>query len=140
MKIVIYTLYAVTVLLFSGFARASDFDNSNPKFHSPVQIIDIGVDYNTMDLHIAGYVPNPCYQIPSGVLIQDPHNPSTLILRLVSPSRPGACIERLKDYSTVVSLRQLAQASQLPLEDKAAYIVKTENFDFAMQVFGQDLK
>jgi hypothetical protein len=105
-----------------------------------VQIIDVGVDLDTFDLHITGYVPNPCYQIPSGVLIQDPHNPSTLIVRLVSPSRPGACIQRLKDYDTVVSLRLLAQASQLRLEDKAAYIVKTENFEFAMQVFGQDLK
>ncbi len=143
MKYIIYTLYVVTVLLFSGFARANtlmSLVNADEQFRSPATIYNVGVDHQTLDLEISGYVPTPCYQEPSAVLIQDKNDPSTLILRLVSPIPTAFCIQRIKDFSTIVSLRQLAQASQLPLEDKANYVVKTEGFDFSLPVSGQDLK
>lgn len=135
MKYLVYAIYALTVLLVSGFARAEGFE---PK-RSPVQIVEIGLDQQTMDLHVAGYVPNPCYQDPTAVLVQDKSNPSTLILRLISPIPTQMCIQSLKDYSTVVNLRQLAQSSELPLEDKAVYLLRAEGSDFQIEVLGQDL-
>lgn len=135
MKFLIYTLYALTVLLVSGFARAEGFE---PK-KSNVQISEVGLDQQTMDLHVAGYVPNPCYQNPTAVMVQDKTDSNVLVVRLVSPIPTQMCIQRIKDYTTVVNLRQLAQASELPLEDKAIYQLKAEGSDFAIEVLGQDL-
>lgn len=135
MKLLIYTLYALTVLLVSGFARAEGFE---PK-KSNVQISEVGLDQQTMDLHVAGYVPNPCYQNPTAVMVQDKTDSNVLVVRLVSPIPTQMCIQRIKDYTTVVNLRQLAQASELPLEDKAIYQLKAEGSDFAIEVLGQDL-
>lgn len=143
MKFIIYTLYAVTVLLFSGFARANTLVamvNSEEGFRSPVTIAEVLVDNRSLDLQISGYVPNPCYQNPTPVLFQDKNDPATLIVRLISPSPTNFCVQRIKDYTTVISLRQLAQASQLPLDDKALYQVKTEGYEFSLEVSGQDLK
>lgn len=146
MKPLFYTIYALTVLLFAGFARAETVTlmkvvNSGPqKFRSPVQISEVGVDIQNLKLSIAGRLPNPCFQDPSPVLIQDKNNPNVLVLRLISPVPTNACMARIKDYDTVVSLRQLAQAAELPLEDKALYVIHTEGFDFSLPVSGQDLK
>ncbi len=143
MKTIIYTIYALTVLLFAGFARAESLMNvvnGDQKFRSPVSISQVGVDMQAMRLAIAGRLPNPCYQDPSVLLIADKNNPNTLILRLISPTPTNSCMARIKNYETIVSLRQLAQASELPLEDKALYVIRTEGYDFSLEVSGQDLK
>ena len=145
MKYIIYTFYVVTVLLFSGFARANTLMamvKADEQFRSPATIDSVGFadpNHQTLDLQITGYVPNPCYLNPSAILIMDKNDPNTLIIRLISPIPTTFCIQRIKDFSTIVSLPQLAQASQLPLEDKAIYVVKTEGFDYSLQVSGQDL-
>lgn len=139
MKYIIYTIYAVTVLLFSGFARAATLMGTEQPFQSSATILEVGVS-QTLDLEVTGYVPTPCHQNPTAMLVPDNNNPYTLILRLVSPTHANFCVQRLKDFTTVVSLRQLAAASQLPLEDGAAYVVKTDGHDFAIEVLGHDLK
>jgi hypothetical protein len=128
MKYIIYTVYIATVLLFSGFARAQT-----------VTIDEVYVDHQTLDLEVSGYVPTPCHQLPTAVLTFDHLNPRTLVVRLVSPSHGDYCIQRLKNYSTIVPLRQLARASRLPLEASVLYVVKTEGHDFSIAVSGQDL-
>jgi len=142
MKYIIYTIYAVTVLLFSGFARANTLMNAYHanQAESAARIYDVTVS-QTLDLHVAGYVPTPCHSDPSAVIVQDSSNPQILIVRLVSAAPTmSACVFRTKDFATVVPLRQLIRASQLPLVDEASYVVKTEGYNFAIEVKGSDLK
>lgn len=142
MKYIIYTIYAATVLLFSGFAKAQSVmpveNNQNPR--SSVTIQEVLIDSQTLDLNVSGYVPNPCYQMPYAIMTIDHNKPQTLVVRLFSPAPTQFCIQRIQEYSTVVSLKQLAKSSQLPLEDAVVYTVRTEGHDFAIEVFGRDLK
>lgn len=144
MKTIIYTIYALTVLLFAGLARAESLmsvvNDGQNKFTSPVRITEVGFDTGRMLLHIDGTVPTPCHQVPSAVIVFDRKSPNTLVLRLISP-RPtaDACIAKLQGFETAVDLRQLSQASELPLDDKARYLIRTEGYDFALEVNGQDL-
>jgi hypothetical protein len=136
MRYIIYTLYVATVLLFSGFARAQSPLPVEPP-RSRVTILEVLVDSENLQLAVSGYVPNPCHQIPTPVMTLD--NANTLVIRLISPVPTNFCIQRIQDYSTIVSLRHLAKASRLPLEAAAVYTVKTEGHDFSMQVSGLDL-
>lgn len=142
MKYIIYTIYAATVLLFSGFARA----NTNPHsllpveqpVRSPVTILEVQVD-PSLALEVSGYVPTICHATPMAVMTFDQHSPNTLVVRLISSAPATFCPQRIKDYQLFVPLRQLARASHLPLEASAIYTVKTEGHDFAIEVSGQDL-
>lgn len=144
MKFIIYTIYAVTVLLFSGFARANTvglgFGLHNQPALSFATIYDVTVS-QTLDLHVTGYVPTQCHSEPAGILVQDPANPQVLTVQLVTaPPTSMACMFRIKEFSAVIPLRQLVRTSGLMLEDEATYIVKTGGYEFAFQVSGSDLK
>lgn len=145
MKTLIYTIYALTVLLFAGFARAESVTlmsvvNGQDKFKSPVAISAVGLNQQNLNLHVEGRLPTPCHLDPSAVLIFDKNNPSTLIVRFISPSPTAACMFKIKPFETVVDLKQLAQASELLLDDKALYVIRTEGYNFSLEVSGQDLK
>ncbi len=143
MKTILFTIYVVTVLLFSGLARANTIMSvlpvQKPNFNSAVMVQHVAIDQFRLALLVDGRMPNPCYQDPSAVLVLDKNAPNTLILRLISPSPSTNCIAKIKEFRTLVDLRQLAQASELPLDNKSMYVIKTEGFDFAMEVSGQDL-
>lgn len=145
MRTLIYTIYALTVLLFAGFARAETLmtvvnKTDGPKFRSPVAITEVGFNQQSLSVAIGGRLPNPCFQDPTAVLVIDKNNPNTLILRLISPIPTESCMARIKPFETEVNLPLLAQASELPLEDKALYVIRTEGYDFALEVSGQELK
>lgn len=146
MKTLIYTIFALTVLLFAGFARAETLMNvvngktDGQKFRSPVAITEVGFNQQNMSVAIGGRLPNPCFQDPTAVLVLDRNNPNTLILRLISPTPTVDCMARIKPFETEVHLPLLAQASELPLDDKALYIIRTEGYDFSLEVSGQDLQ
>lgn len=145
MRTLIYTVYALTVLLFAGFARANTLMNvangkTDGKFRSTVAITEVGFNQQAMSIAIGGRLPNPCYQDPTAVLVMDKHNANSLILRLVSPTPTVDCMAMIKRFETEVNLPLLAQAAELPLDDKALYVIRTEGYDFALEVSGQDLK
>ena len=137
-----YTLYVVSVLLISGLARAnaSALDPVQILYQSPVQIGQISADAAKLELLIAGSLPNPCYGNPSAMLTKDLQDPTVLILRFSSPIPMNLCVSQVKYFSTTVDLALLAQASQINLEDKAMYLIRTEGFDFEMQIPGFSLK
>jgi len=142
MKKLAFVLYVSCVLVFSAFARAEvamPFVAAASNLKTPVQIQEIAVDQVNLELLIGGFLPNPCFQLPSATLVQDIENPATLILRLSSPVPTDVCVSRTIDYSTIVNLPILAQNSQIGLDDKAIYVIKTEGHEFQMQVLGSDL-
>lgn len=141
MKKLAFILYVGCVLVFSGFARAEMVMpfSKNSNFTTPIQIESIAVDQVNLELLIRGFLPNPCTQMPSAMLVQDLENPMVLILRLSSPVPTDVCVARTVDYSTIVNLPVLAQNSRIGLDDKALYVIKADGNNFEMQVLGSDL-
>lgn len=142
MKKLAFILYVGCVLMFSAFARAElamPFVVAAANFQAPVAIDAIGVDEANLELQIEGYLPNPCFSSPNATLVQDINNPNVLVLRLTSPVPTDMCVSRRADFRTIVNLPVVAQNSQLNLADKAVYVIKTEGYEFEMQVLGSDL-
>ncbi|NJM10288.1 MAG: hypothetical protein HC883_05360 [Bdellovibrionaceae bacterium] len=104
-----------------------------------IQIQAVAVDQVNLELMLGCFLPNPCTANPSATLVQDDNSPNTLILRLSSPIPTDLCVSKIVDHSTIVNLPVLAQNSQVGLNDKAVYVIKTEGYDFEMQVLGSDL-
>lgn len=139
MKAIVITLYVACVLLFSGFARAESLFSANGEMMSPVAIDHVEIKHAEFALEIFGLLPSPCYKQPTATLVPDAENPNVLILRLSSPYPTMACIAPTARYETLVSLPALAQSSQIPLHNKAKYLIKTEGFAFEVEVLGSDL-
>lgn len=138
-------ILGTTVSLFISTFAYADFQPkmpfSNPaEYKSPIRIWDIQVDAMKMTLYVNGALPNRCYGQPFATLVQDEKHPNTLLLRLSSqkPTSPY-CISQEQPYSAVVNLPVVAQSSQLEIEDKSLYLIKTEGYEFSVQVFGSDL-
>jgi hypothetical protein len=70
----------------------------------------------------------------------DPKNPEVLIVRLLSNQpKDGFCVLPIRPFHTEVNLSALVQASQVPLNDKAVYTIRTEGFEFETQLPGAQL-
>jgi hypothetical protein len=143
MKVIAYTLFVVSVLLVSAFARAEALNFAEFSAAAPMKLMNINqvtVDVTGTQLYIAGLLPNPCYQNPNPVLVPDANDPTMLILRLTSPLPTNNCVDRIKPYATIADLPALAQAAELQLDDKAVYVIKTEGYDFQTKIVGAELK
>lgn len=141
MKLIAYTIFVVSVLLMSGFAKAdmlSPFMQQHQML-TAIPVDEVSVDSDSLQLLLEGHLPNPCYQEPTATLSFDTKESNTLILRLSSPLPMEMCVDRTQPYSTVVDLRSLVQAAQLPLNEKTPYVIKTEGNAFALQVSGAEL-
>ena len=147
MKFVAYTVYVVTVLLISGFARAnaatiemfSHKQVQQTQYDMPAMINQVAIDGNTGELLVDGHLPNPCYPNPSALLTQDSQNPQVLVVHLSSPVPTTACIARLKEFTTSVELSVLAQFSRVDLDPNATYVLKVDGSDFETQIPGSAL-
>lgn len=140
---VLYVLYVAAVLLFAGTVRAEEVpfqQFTEVEYHSSVPVTDVAVDYQALNLLVAGHLPNPCFTTPSAQMTQDTENPSTLIVRLSSPTPNSLCVSQIKPYKTIVNLPELARAAQLNLENKALYLIKIVGYPFEMQVAGSALQ
>jgi hypothetical protein len=140
MKTLAYVLFVGSVLLASALARADvKIPYSEVAYQTPIQIEQVTADYANLELLLAGTLPNPCFSAPTAILIPDAKAPNTFVIRLLSPLPTGMCVSQIKPYATVVDLPTLARASQLSFENKAVYVIRTEGYDFEMQVSGADL-
>lgn len=142
MKAIVITIYVACVLLFSGFARAEGLFSTGvgvANYQIPVQIEHISLNAADVSLDVYGYLPNPCYSQPAASLVQDQQDPTVLILRLTSRAPTTHCVSPVVEVQTTVNLPYLAQSLQLPLENKAKYLVKTEGYEFTFEVLGSDL-
>lgn len=146
MKYLAYTVYVVTVLLISGFARAnaSTFEKfqqaqQQTQYEMPVAISQVALDQATGQLIVAGSLPNPCFIDPSALLTQDSHNPNVLVIRLSSPVPMNACVSRVKYFNSNVELVLLAQFSRVEIDAKATYLLKVDGSDFETQIPGSAL-
>ena len=135
---VLYALYVAIVLLVAGTAKADEIALLGTE-QIPISISHVDVDHESLELLVAGHLPNPCYPNPSAHLTQDPENPNTLVLHLSSPLPINMCVTRIKEYNTVVSLPALVRSAQLNLEDKALYVIKTEGYEFELPIAGSEL-
>jgi hypothetical protein len=149
MKFIAYTLFVVSVLLISGLARANDlsmpFVRPSATYQTPFQIKNVSNE-GQMQLAVTGTLPNPCYPQPSATLTPDANDPQTLVLRLSSPyPQQGACISKtqapmvIQEYTVIVDLLPLIQASQVNLHPRTIYTLKTEGYEYSMQISGSDL-
>lgn len=149
MKAIVIGLYVVCVLLFSAFAHAEGifnpiYINSDKTIQqmqpasANIHIEDVQMADN-YSLEISGLLPSPCYKAPSASLTVDAQAPNVLILHLTSPLPTQACVSPVATYVTTVSLPLLAQKAGLALVKKAHYLVKTEGFNFAVEVTGAEL-
>lgn len=141
MKKIAFVLYVGCVLAFSAFARAEVYMpfSKLSQNQAPVTIEHVSVDRANLELFLSGFLPNPCTAEPTATLAQAYEEPNTLVLQLVSPYNPGVCITKTSDFNEVVSLPALAQHSQLYLDSKAIYTIKTVGYEFELQVLGSDL-
>ncbi|MBX3020538.1 MAG: hypothetical protein KF799_02575 [Bdellovibrionales bacterium] len=141
MKALAYTIFVISVLLVSGFARA---DLMTPfvqqtTYTTPVHIDDVTVA-GEMQLKVDGYLPNPCFADPIAVLTEDPKHANTLVLNITSPlPTQDACMQVTKPYSRVVDLPFLVRTALLQLDPQTVYVIRTEGFDFAIQAYGAEL-
>jgi hypothetical protein len=137
-KTLAFALYAVSILLISGLARAATIEEvTQPQYQAPAQIHQVSAE--GLDILIAGSLPNPCYGHPGVMLTRDGQNPDVLILHLSSPIPMGACVSLVKNFTAEVQLPLLTKASHLNIEPERTYMVKVEGSEFAMEVPGSDL-
>lgn len=141
MKKIAFVVYVGCVLLFSAFARAEmampfvTASTNQPK----VEIIAVGLDEVNLNLEVEGFVPAPCFAIPSATLTPDLNSPNTLVLSLTSPVPTGSCVAKREKFETVVNLPAEAQESRLSLDDKALYVIKVEGYEYEINVLGSEL-
>lgn len=137
----LYTIYAVAVLLFAGFARAevSLFHFAEAQRSATLPINDVRADYQRLVLEVTGSLPSPCYKQPVAQLEQSSQDPRVLILRLTSPTPIKSCIAPVTSFESRVLLPELAKRSRVKLNSDELYVLKTEGFDFQMQVTGIEL-
>ena len=139
MKKIAITLYVISILLISGFARAEAAtltSYAQVQYQSPLKMKQAVAEGLTV--HIAGTLPCPSGQ-PMAMMTQDSQNPSTLTLRLSSPLPLDACIARVVGFNAQVELPLLAQTSMINIEENTVYLIKVEGLDFSTQVRGSDL-
>ena len=139
MKKIAITLYVISILLISGFARAEAATLANfaqVTYQSQVKLTQAIAD--GLVVRIAGTLPCPTGQ-PSAMMTQDLQDPTVLTLRLSTPLPVQACIARVVGFNTQIELPVLAQASQLNLQEGLVYMIKVDGIDFTMQVRGSDL-
>lgn len=142
MKYLAYTIYVITVLLISGFARANAMTIealAKASYEMPVAISEVALNENAAELYVSGSLPNPCYGNPAALLVQDSHDPNVLVVRLSSPIPMSACVARVKYFDTSVTLSMLVHASRVSIDKKAIYVLKVDGSDFEMQIAGSDL-
>lgn len=134
MKIVAYVSFVIAVLLLSAFARASEV-----QYERLVQVDQLAPDLTQKQLKVQGTLPNPCYNAPSVSLTPDANDSRVLILRLASPLPMGICPSVVKPFTSVIDLPTLAFASQVPVDQKAVYLIKAEGSEFSIEVPGSSL-
>lgn len=142
MKYIAYTVYVVTVLLISGFARANAATLASvtqTQYQAPVTIIDAVVDPISVKLFIDGSLPNPCYGTPSAILTQDSTNTGILVVRMTAPIPVRDCIATLKYFNSDVELPRLVHASRVKIDAKATYVLKVDGSDYEVQIPGSAL-
>ncbi len=139
MKKIAITLYVISILLISGFARAEAATlatYSQVQYQSPVKLNQAVSEGLTV--RIAGTLPCPSGQ-PMAILTQDSQSPSTLTLRLSSPLPLDACIARVVGFNAQIELPLLTQTSMIKIDENIIYLIKVEGLDFSTQVRGSDL-
>lgn len=142
MKSTICSLYILSVLLFSAFARAEMAMPFAVISEDDTAVYDVEVTRaeGPFALQITGFLSNPCVKKPTAHLIQNPENPSHLMIRLSAPSHNnGMCILPMQGFMTVVDLPEAAQRSEVYIDDTHDYVVTVEGADFQMEIPGQEL-
>lgn len=140
MKKIAFIIYVGCVLVFSAFARADVMMpfSKQTGYAAPIQIESVVLKDN-LDLAVSGFLPNPCTHVPTASMIQDAQNPSVLIVLMTSPQFNDICISKTADFNTVVNLAVIAQNSQVQLNPRTVYLVRTQGNEFAVQISGADL-
>lgn len=142
MKVIAYSVFVISVLLMSGFAKADLMTPfvQNAVYATTVHIDEVIPSNDGAALKIVGFLPNPCHGRPFVFLTNDTKHPFELVLSLSSPlPKQDACVERTEPFESVVDLAVSAQSAGVKLDAESVYIVRVEGTDFAMQVRGADL-
>ncbi len=130
MKRILILGYICSVLVFSGFARASEKDTQVP-------IQKINYEEGNWVIQILGNLPNPCVTSPQPTLNQSADRPNTLILSMVGKSSGDICIQPIGGrYDVPVDLRQLVRKSRFDLQPGVTYTIRTENYPFEVSFEG----
>lgn len=131
MKKVVLFLYAASVLLFSGFVRASTLD-------VPIKKIDFSE--GSWQIRVAAQLPNPCLGKPLPVLIADEKTPHVFVMKMVAERKSGSCISIIGPISqTMFDIRQLVFNSVPDLAPEQVYVIRASGYDFEVSFVGQDV-
>lgn len=132
MKLLAYAIFAISVLLFAGFARAAIYETS-------VHISDVSFRAEDKQMTVSGNLPNPCTQLPAASMSQDHADPQVLTVRLSSPLFMDICVQRIQPYVTQIDVPTLVRVSRVQIDPKTVYVLRTEDNAFEMKVLGSEL-
>lgn len=142
MKKAIFAIYVVSILLFSGLAKAdADLLLPHDDFGSVQKAIVTSVypDLNNLALRITGTVSNPNVETPVPVVIQDSNDPRILTIVMIAKPFEGTSIFLVKAYDSTFSLPQLLADANIQFNEHADYLVRVSGSNFEMVVSGSDL-
>ncbi len=133
---IVFTVYALMILGFAGFARAESriASYTNHETKRALTIEAVNLDDKTYDLEIVGYAPNSCYGAPQARLVPEGPNSNVLFLELVASPSTGICNSQIAPFVQIVNLPELAMSSSLDLIPGSTYLIKAHSVELTMEI------